>query len=212
MRFHEIKESYEDNHNDGKVNVDMIKNKYGAEIASKVEHFIKPENRIYRGMKATSNIIMFDGTKLNRKSANTENFYTLLLDILPEWKHWPSRSKSLICATSEEISSDFGDIYYVIPLENQMVGICPDDDIWTSFGTLNDYLFKYGGLSDFNYLLKDMNEYLHDNYDGFSYAEIPQSTPTEMAKNKIEKVVTASDIGNLEKALKKAMHMKLKQK
>ncbi len=88
---------------------------------------------IYRGMKFTSDVIVADGAQVNRKSKNTRNYYTLVVDNEPAWEAYPKRSKSFICSTDFSISTAFGNIYVVVPLENQNIGVCSNDDFWESF-------------------------------------------------------------------------------
>ena len=65
---------------------------------------------IYRGLSGgRSPYIHIDPTKSIRKSRNTSNFYTIMFDeILPSWKQYPLRSKSIICATSIKVAMSYG--------------------------------------------------------------------------------------------------------
>jgi len=86
-----------------------------------------------------------------RKSANTFNYMTLLMDNLPSWNGWPKRSKSIICSTDLESTDGYGSyIYYVIPYDNAKIGVCSDYDLWQSF--------KYG----LNHSVRSFNNQLYD--------------------------------------------------
>jgi hypothetical protein len=92
---------------------------------------------IYRGMRHhTGKYVLFNGNEnYKRVSANTHNLYTILMsEYFPKWKDYPKRNKSLICSLSFDTATSYGsDVYRVFPLENQVIGICPANDWWTSF-------------------------------------------------------------------------------
>ena len=69
----------------------------------------------------------------------TENYITLLIDyILPSWKNYPKRSKSLVCSSSKSISWGYGNKAYVVfPYNNAKIGVCSEVDLWESFIDLN---------------------------------------------------------------------------
>ncbi len=68
-----------------------------------------------------------------RKSANTSNYYTLLIDNSPLWKKYPKRSESIICTNSYMYASNYGDVYEIFPYDNSKIGISPERDFWFSF-------------------------------------------------------------------------------
>ena len=94
--------------------------------------------RIYRGMDVYDTDffyqpVMQPGT---RKSANVPNWYTLIMDNVPEWSKFPKRSASVICTTDPIASRDYGVTFNVLPFGNPIIGICPNEDIWFSFPRL----------------------------------------------------------------------------
>jgi hypothetical protein len=105
---------------------DLIMTKCSASLQS---------TQIYRGVKSHSmNFALVDPTKGSpRISANTDNYYTLLIDNLPAWRAYPKRSKSIICSTSLSIADSYGTVYRVYPFNNAIIGVCTDIDIWDSF-------------------------------------------------------------------------------
>jgi len=110
---------------------------------------------IYRGKRRTSpfNFGIIDPKKYVRTSADTLNYYTLLIDhILPEWKNYPKRSQSIICSTSPEYAKSYGSVYMVYPFDGSKIGVCPRGDIWSSFETFS------GELDTFNIDLKMLGE------------------------------------------------------
>jgi hypothetical protein len=75
------------------------------------------------------------------------NLYNLMFSNLPIWSKYPKRENSLICADSIAIYERGSKTYYgkrhyiVIPLgKNPKIGVCPDDDIFSSFKTINGYI------------------------------------------------------------------------
>ena len=118
--------------------------------------------KIYRGFKRNESLMYIDSSKYERKSANTNNIYTLLLsEILPNWSMYPKRNKSFICSTDKGYAGSYGAQhdeaanYKVYPLGDPTIGICSDYDIWDcfrrNFNLLNmnnevlPYIFKSAG-------------------------------------------------------------------
>jgi hypothetical protein len=110
--------------------------------------------RIYRGLRRFDVTMLYtDPTKSERVSANTSNELTLLVSsVLPSWKSWPKRSRSLICTGSYEYAKSYtsGDPLIVLPIGNPDIGVVPDKDFWDGFGNLPP-------PSDFNDLFRQFN-------------------------------------------------------
>ena len=111
--------------------------------------------RLIRGTKESGAFVLSQPSKGQlRKSANTENYMTLLVDhILPSWKNYPDRSKSLVCHTNGKLYFDSiygGATYAVFPFDGSSIGICSDDDWWSSFG------LSFDNIPDFNTLLEEL--------------------------------------------------------
>lgn len=107
--------------------------------------------KIYRGTPNQNAIVYVDPTTSERASRNTTNQYNLLFSyVLPSWKNWPKRSRALICSGDYNTASSYsygGLPYIVLPLDDPMVGICPDYDFWDSFeinpNTFNDLFVDF---------------------------------------------------------------------
>jgi len=78
-----------------------------------------------------------------RKSRNTTNWYTLLMNNSKKWAKFPKRS--LICSFNEGTADAYGGTYRVFPVDNSYIGICSRHDLWLSF--------KINNLSDLNVYL-----------------------------------------------------------
>lgn len=93
--------------------------------------FNKP---IWRGSKSgEAESYILEGQKGSRRSANTSNHYTLILDEqLKKYKNYPLRSKSIIMAShdNKDYAQEFGGLYAVFPYNDTIIGVCPRDDIW----------------------------------------------------------------------------------
>lgn len=162
---------------------DVLEEKLSPERLELVKHFIKPENSIYRGMKDTGSIVVGSGKLLNRKSANTFNYYTLILDVLPSWEHMPRRSQSFICSSSPNGADGYGSRYRVIPLENQEIAIAPKSDFWVSFKHLGEISRYIEDLDSFNRYLHTVTAYIHKKYDfPYDVESIPTSSTNDMIK------------------------------
>lgn len=90
--------------------------------------------------------IIIDPKEYDRKSANTKNYYTYIIDNSKDWKDYPKRKNSLICSFGAKKR------WIVIPFDGSKWGVCPTDDLWFSFDLLN----IANNLMEFNNLLTDM--------------------------------------------------------
>lgn len=84
-------------------------------------------------------VSIVDPTVGERKSQNTTNQYTLLMDNSPYMKDFPKRSRSIICHSIyppyyESGASD--NMYMIYPFDNTVIGVCPDEDLWDTKVTI----------------------------------------------------------------------------
>jgi len=91
----------------------------------------KKGNRIYRGAKWYGSPFNYINPGRGRKSRNTLNYYTLIVNNHSSWKEYPQRE--LICTTDDIEADSYGLIYDVFPINNAKVGICSAEDFWVSF-------------------------------------------------------------------------------
>src|SRR5574343_264616 len=102
---------------------------------------------MYRGLRTSSSLTLLvkpSTSETDRRSANTSNHYTLLMDNLPCWKDYPKRSKSLICTTSIGTATGYGRVFVVLPANEAKIAVCPTYEIWRSF------IPKIRRMDDFN--------------------------------------------------------------
>lgn len=138
---------------------------------------------IYRGVKSFGNPFGFGNSENMeelRKSANTANYYTLIIDNSKEWSSFPKRSKSFVCTTNIKYAGNYGNIYRVVPFDGTSIGVCPKGDIWDSFprieslSTINDVISLAASMldldikkmqNDYKYLLKSLDKIGEDYWN-----------------------------------------------
>ncbi len=90
------------------------------------------ETPLYRGTwsEYESGAVKIDTASGTRKSENTWNYYTLLIDNSPYYQNWPKRSKSLICTTDFMEATGYGNVMALIPEDGAKIGVVPASDMW----------------------------------------------------------------------------------
>jgi len=142
-----------------------------AEILKKnckdaVKYAKTSNNQIYRGVYNNHQFRYIDPKKEKpRKSANTTNYYTLLIDNSKYWKSFPKRSQSLICSTTIERVYGYGNPYQVFPYDGAKIGVAPNADFWISFEDADL-------LSSFNDRIEMMMRRMNVNIKDKSYKNI----------------------------------------
>jgi hypothetical protein len=156
---------------------------------------IKKNQEIYRGIQNAPSFGLVDPSNSEpRKSVNTSNYYTLLMDeILSAWKKYPKRSKSLICTTKSKQARSYGDCMIVCPFNGANIGIASDRDIWFSFDYMFKILKKYVGpiyLNDFNVILSNTFNFV-SNHPEYKGKQLPSFTDKD--KDTLENAIKQVD-------------------
>lgn len=88
---------------------------------------------IYKGMDEVFDTSAYYYKKIeNRSSRNTKNYYTLWINNHPDWKKFPKRN--VIASTERSYAAGYGlDLYIILPKNGTRIGVCPSEDIWSSF-------------------------------------------------------------------------------
>jgi len=118
-----------------------------------------PIVRGMRGSSAEHKVQMFHGAAGERESANTSNYYTVILDHVLSPLGFPKRSASIICANwkNRGHASGYGTMYAIIPFDGVKIGVCPYHDMWETeiwiggrFNTIQRWNreFKQEGVKD----------------------------------------------------------------
>ncbi len=104
---------------------------------SKASVYSFGDGKIFRGIRGFG----YDFAKIDpaphkeRKSSYAQtNYYTLIINNSFPWRRYPKRELS--CTTSSTKAAGYGDVYLVIPYDGIKWGVCPDKDIFFSFGRL----------------------------------------------------------------------------
>jgi len=147
----------------------------------------------FRGLKDTNEYLFIDPKQGKpRESANTKNYYTLLVDNSPYWKKYPKRSQSIIGSNSFSYASKYGSVYEIFPYDNSKIGVAPKSDFWFSFentlGTGNSLNFfnfkieklfnlynvdlKFNNYNSFKKSLSELEKELRDDVDHFSVLDV----------------------------------------
>lgn len=93
-------------------------------------------------------------SEYDRKSKNTFNYYTLIINNDPTWKDFPKRKLIAQHTTTENIDTyDTRTIYVIIPFNGIKWGVCTEHDMWYSIKGVED-------LSQVNRDLNDIADYL----------------------------------------------------
>lgn len=121
------------------------------------------ENKpLYRGDESVlfpaSGFKAVDSNKSERRSQNTSNFYTIILDNHPDRKNFPKRSKSFVATTDKSYALGYTDEepFIIIPEDSAKIGFVNKNDMWNTRIKLFDYSV---GIEDHN----DMFEYIFFN-------------------------------------------------
>ena len=180
MRYHELFERGRTSSISSKED-EKILDKLKQECPIAWNYYEKREKPpFYRGLSGNRASVLYGDSSKGRlrKSANTTNYYTMLFDhILPSWKDYPDRSRSWICTSSHYYASGYGSTYYVFPIGNPNLGVCPRRDIWGSFTP------RFGSLPGFNVMLVKISKIL----------KVPRGATVERINNLFDKINELSD-------------------
>lgn len=94
---------------------------------------LQKDHPIYRGQKSlphNRDFYTIDPSKTERKSQNTSNHYTVILDNIESMSDFPKRSRSLIGSFDESNSDQYGAVYALIPFDGVKIGCVKSDDLW----------------------------------------------------------------------------------
>lgn len=132
---------------------------------------LKEDRPIYRGdpdrlphaALKTSGFAAVDTTATVRKSQNTLNWYTEILDNHPDRKNFPKRSRCFIATTNMlrayayiGSSKATSDVIHIIPADDAKIGLVNREDMWdtrvTMFGRTED-------IENWNYSFEELLPY-----------------------------------------------------
>ena len=122
-------------------------------------------NYILRGIPSEAKFAIGNSHDFVRKAAYTSNFVNLFIQSSPRWSKFPSRASGYICTNDEELARKYSrgfDSYLVIPADNAVVGVCPQEDFWPSFeiGLKHAGIKTLDNVNHINQAIEDIGDYL----------------------------------------------------
>lgn len=144
-----------------------------------IKEYHKNRKFIFRGIaRDNTKYFVTDGSKMNRVSDGA-SVLNALTEVLPSWNGWPARTKSFSCTNNYLVADGYsgGNVFMVIPLENQPIAVCKYDDFWQANLHINKVLANYGesdsvrmGYSSasqfFKTLIRDYGVLYSNNFNG----------------------------------------------
>ena len=131
---------------------------------------------IYRGTRSSYMGGVFDPSQGERKSQNTSNYYTLLLDTNPANRGWPKRSQSFIASNRKSKAEGYaysskgdGTLLWLLPFDDTKIGLVNEDDLWD---LRVDFGIKLAGQFG-SHNIVDLNEFWEDLL-GIGYAGVDE--------------------------------------
>jgi hypothetical protein len=95
---------------------------------------------LFRGSRFTESSVPIERTPTNRKSRNSWNYIITLMSNLPAWSYYPKRNNAWIMSTSRQYARNYsGTLYYAFPENGSNIGVCSDEDIFTSFNFSSNF-------------------------------------------------------------------------
>lgn len=155
---------------------------------------------VYRGIndyhdpdiKTTKDFSLVDTMLTTRKSQNTSNFYTVILDNNPLNKDFPKRSKSFVGTTSIDYAHGYSNsgsdsIFVMIPTDQAKIGIVNHADIWHTRIKLFGHSMAIEQFND------EFNELFHSFFDKNNLTFYPEEVTINMFKD-FDKKLKSGDI------------------
>ena len=123
---------------------------------------------LFRGRRyGSEKFSYFDQRKTQefRKSANTSNYFNLIVSNSPNWKDFPKRNKSMIGSSVLFNAQGYGGgakgVYVVFPFNGAKIGMSNSIDFWDSFEEMGKKIGSmFFSLPEFNRSLSEIAEIL----------------------------------------------------
>ena len=155
--------------------IEIAKQHCSKAIANKIE--------LWRGGNFNDDCYLMDTSHTVRRSANTSNHYTIILDKFLGDKDLPMRSKSFIMTGESRTADTFGISRRIIPFDDAKIGNTGKEDLWyVELNSKVDMAFE-----DFSAL------YSRLDIDDKSYDQIVKDTLNLLKK------LRATDEGDLDR-------------
>lgn len=147
---------------------------------------LEDDSPLYRGdvyiAKSTgplsTGFAIVDTSATKRRSTNTSNFYTAILDNHPKRKQFPKRSRSFICSTDQSYAANYAhqDPNVIIPFDGVPIGAVNREDMWD---TRINLFGRKSRIDMFNDLFQDIVQ--RDDFESFLKADKEMKDPNSNA-------------------------------
>lgn len=189
------------------ISSDELMHLFETDFSDAYQAHLNNNHYIARGWSVVPTFIAKTGCGIahvessTRRSQNTSNFYTAILDTSPAMRaqKFPLRSKSLICSTSKAAAEGYSDwgashsISFVLPKNGAHIGVTPKSDIWytpvkfpvgddrlfQSANSLWSHLFKVAGIQAADSNIRKIIRYFEQLQDYFSEAKRKGASSSE---------------------------------
>lgn len=98
----------------------------------------------YRGYKGDAPYYSIDPSTRERVSG--ANLYNALVSILPSWKDYPPRQKSVVFTNNREAATTYGSAYWLFPFDGAKIAYCEGEDCWFEFSNVNHRMKSPGAI------------------------------------------------------------------
>ncbi len=121
-----------------------------------------PASILYRGMRGNRNDVFIQDTRnTNRSAENTDNYVTLLSEVLPSWSHLPPRSKVISATPSQSMATDYADgnednVFVLVPTNESILTYSGASDFWGSLPGIYDVIGSGSGVSAINFHIRNL--------------------------------------------------------
>jgi hypothetical protein len=135
----------------------------------------KKGNAIYRNRQSCKENVLITNPNKKGVAKRTSpyahnNCYNLLLNNLPAWKQMPNRD--IIGSFNHNLSQcRSGFTYIIFPKNGAKIGMCPDEDIWSSFMNSGIEL-----LDDLNYIVDNIFGIFNIEEDFYNWNSFVESS------------------------------------
>ena len=148
------------------IEVEDVESLLKAHCKDALKHFETPIWRGTRNSSADAYLIHGEAdSATGRRSKNTTNYYTNIMDKFLPYFGYPKRSKSIICGNNDnkDYAESFGSVYAIFPYDGVPIGVCQSHDLWQTDrfkigkhpdnNRIDDWndIFRHYGLLSANY-------------------------------------------------------------
>lgn len=167
---------------------------------------LKLNEPLWRGMTGNGDAYTLHGEASTRRSANTTNYYTVIMDHFLPPLGYPKRSQSIILTNRVNIAIGFGRAYAIYPYDGVSIGVCFEHDLWESPSFRIGSYGNHYRIHSWNTVWKDMALDPSSYYAFVDDIQEKMVDDSSFIEDKLIKIFGTPD--NVEPALEKAYSVK----